>query len=140
MASAEYPDRLVGILRDTMTSLVRRDGPDLSARQMAVFLTVYLSDGPHTVRGLAQWLNVSKPAITRALDRLGELDIARRKLDPMDRRSVHVQRTIRGAELLQEVRDTMAQAEKQTMDWIHGGTDPNGPNPPQTMAAFNPRG
>ena len=109
---------------------------------MAVFLTVYLSDGPHTVRGLAQWLNVSKPAITRALDRLGELDIARRKLDPMDRRSVHVQRTIRGAELLQEVRETMAQAEKQTMDWIHcgGSGDPGVPSPPQTMAAFNPRG
>lgn len=105
---------MVGILRDTIVSLVLRDGPDLSARQLGVFLTVYLSDGPHTVRGLASELNVSKPAITRALDRLGELDLARRKLDPMDRRSVLVQRTLKGAALLKDIRATMAQAEGRT--------------------------
>ena len=111
MSSQHDPDQLVGILRDTVVSLVRRDGPDLSARQLGVFLTVYLSEGPHTVRGLASELNVSKPAITRALDRLGELDLARRKLDPMDRRSVLVQRTLKGAALLKDIRSTMAQAE-----------------------------
>ncbi|MBX9752250.1 MAG: MarR family transcriptional regulator [Roseococcus sp.] len=105
------PDQLVGILRDTTVALVRRDGPDLSARQLGVFLTVYLSPGPHTVRGLAQDLNVSKPAITRALDRLGELDLARRKVDPMDRRSVLVQRTLKGAVFLRDLRQTMAEAE-----------------------------
>jgi DNA-binding MarR family transcriptional regulator len=104
------PDTLVGILRDTIVALVRRDGPDLSARQMGVFLTVYLSDGPHTVRGLAADLNVSKPAITRALDRLGELDLARRKVDPMDRRSVLVQRTLKGAAFLRDTRGIMEQA------------------------------
>jgi hypothetical protein len=66
MAVQSNPDQLVGILRDTVVALVRRDGPDLSARQLGVFLTVYLTDGPHTVRGLAAELNVSKPAITRA--------------------------------------------------------------------------
>jgi DNA-binding MarR family transcriptional regulator len=110
--SAQYnPDQLVGVLRDTIVSLVRRDGPDLSARQLGVFLTVYLSPGPHTVRGLAAELNVSKPAITRALDRLGELDLARRKTDPMDRRSVLVQRTLKGAVFLRDLRQTMAEAE-----------------------------
>jgi hypothetical protein len=64
MAVQSNPDQLVGILRDTVVALVRRDGPDLSARQLGVFLTVYLTDGPHTVRGLAAELNVSKPAIT----------------------------------------------------------------------------
>jgi len=105
------PDQLVGILRDTTVALVRRDGPDLSARQQAVFLTVYLDEGPHTVRGLAAALNVSKPAITRALDRLGDLDLARRKTDPTDRRSVLVQRTVKGSALLKEIRTTMAEAE-----------------------------
>lgn len=105
------PDHLVGVFRDTIVALVRRDGPDLSARQLAVFLTVYLSPGPHTVRGLAQELNVSKPAITRALDRLGELDLARRKVDPMDRRSVLIQRTLKGAVFLRDLRQTMAEAE-----------------------------
>lgn len=113
MPNTHTADQLVGILRDTVVSLVRRDGPDLSARQLGVFLTVYLAEGPHRVRGLAAELNVSKPAITRALDRLGELDLARRKLDPMDRRSVLVQRTVKGAALLRDVRQTMAEAEGQ---------------------------
>jgi len=113
MPSIHAADQLVDILRNTIVSLVRRDGPDLSARQLGVFLTVYLAEGPHTVRGLAAELNVSKPAITRALDRLGELDLARRKLDPMDRRSVLVQRTVKGAALLRDMRQTMAEAEGQ---------------------------
>ena len=110
------PDQLVGILRDTVVALVRRDGPDLSARHLGVFLTVYLTDGPHTVRGLAAELNVSKPAITRALDRLGELDLARRKVDPMDRRSVIVQRTLKGTGFLRDLRQIMVEAEATTRD------------------------
>ena len=101
---------MVGILRDTVVALVRRDGPDLSARQLGVFLTCYLEDGAHTVRGLASELNVSKPAITRALDRLGELDLARRKVDPADRRSVLVQRTLKGAAFLRDMRSIMSEA------------------------------
>ena len=104
------PDQLVGVLRDTIVSMVRRDGQDLSARQLAVFLTCYLQDGAHTVRGLASELNVSKPAITRALDRLGELDLARRKVDPMDRRSVLVQRTLKGQAFLRDLRSIMVEA------------------------------
>jgi len=111
MSVHSNPDQLVGVLRDTIVALVRRDGPDLSARQLGVFLTVYLSPGPHTVRGLAHELNVSKPAITRALDRLGELDLARRKVDPMDRRSVLVQRTLKGSVFLRDLRQTMSEAE-----------------------------
>ncbi|MSP04693.1 MAG: MarR family transcriptional regulator [Acetobacteraceae bacterium] len=97
-------------MRDTVVALVRRDGPDFSARQLGVFLTCYLQDDPHTVRGLAARLNVSKPAITRALDRLGELDLARRKVDPMDRRSVLVQRTLKGAAFLRDLRGIMGEA------------------------------
>jgi len=100
----------VGLLRDTVVALVRRDGADLSARQLGVFLTCYLNEGGHTVRGLAADLNVSKPAITRALDRLGELDLARRKVDPMDRRSVLVQRTAKGSAFLRDLRSIMTEA------------------------------
>ncbi len=110
MAASQQSDQMVGILRDTIVALVRRDGPDLSARQLGVFLTCYLQDGAHTVRGLAADLNVSKPAITRALDRLGELDLARRKVDPMDRRSVLVQRTLKGAAFLRDLRSIMNEA------------------------------
>jgi len=103
-------DAQVGLLRATVVALVRRDGADLSARQLGVFLTCYLNDGGHTVRGLAADLNVSKPAVTRALDRLGELDLARRKVDPMDRRSVLVQRTSKGSAFLRELRSIMTEA------------------------------
>ncbi len=84
---------------------VRRDSPDLSARQMAVLMTVYLSPPPHTVRGLAEQLNVSKPAITRALDRLSELGMVKRKPDDNDRRSINIQRTVKGSVYLTEFAD-----------------------------------
>lgn len=88
--------------RRTIVDSVRRDAPDLSARQMALLLTVYLTPPPHTVRGLAESLNVSKPAITRALDRLGDLELIRRKPDETDRRSVLIQRTVKGSVFLRE--------------------------------------
>jgi len=114
MATNQSADQMVGILRETIVALVRRDGTDLSARQLGVFLTCYLRDGPHTVRGLAAELNVSKPAITRALDRLGDLELARRKIDPLDRRSVLVQRTLKGAAFLRDLRNIMVEASSDT--------------------------
>ena len=66
--------------------------------------------GPHTVRGLAAALNISKPAISRALDRLGELDFVRRKLDPVDRRSVLLLQTSAGQAFLNDLREMMARA------------------------------
>jgi DNA-binding MarR family transcriptional regulator len=99
------------IWRRAMVDNVRRDAPDLSARQMAALLTVYMTEPPHTVRGLAAGLGVSKPAITRALDRLGEFGLARRKTDPRDRRSVVVQRTVKGSVYLAELADIIANAQ-----------------------------
>jgi len=90
------------IWHDALSESVRRDGPDLSARQMAITLGVYMADGPHTVRGLAADLNISKPAVTRALDRLEELGFVRRQKDPDDRRSVLVLRTVRGSVFLSD--------------------------------------
>ena len=98
------------IWRRAMVDNVRRDAPDLSARQMAVLLTVYMTPPPHTVRGLADILNVSKPAITRALDRLGEYRLARRKSDARDRRSVLVQRTVNGSVYLSELAEIIGEA------------------------------
>src|SRR5580700_6451936 len=88
--------------RHALVASVRAETPDLSARQMALMLSVYLGDGPHTVRGLAQALRISKPAVSRALDRLGELNYVRRQRDDLDRRNVLVQRTQSGARFLTE--------------------------------------
>ncbi len=111
--TTESVEQGVEVLRQTTVSLVRRDGPDLSARQLAVFLTCYLEAEAQTVRGLAAKLNVSKPAITRALDRLSEFDLVRRKTDPLDRRSVLVQRTMAGAGFLRDLKRIMADAGKE---------------------------
>jgi DNA-binding MarR family transcriptional regulator len=102
--------RLPQILRDTVVSLVRREGPDLTARQLAVMLICYLEDGPHTVRGLAARLEVAKPAITRALDRLEQFDLAHRRQDPRDRRSIVVARTPEGQAFLDSLRGMLEEA------------------------------
>jgi len=90
------------IWRDVMTDAVRADNPDLSMRQWAILLTVYLHPGPHTVRGLARELNVPKPAISRALDALSILGFIRRVRDEDDRRIVNVQKTPEGALFVDE--------------------------------------
>jgi len=105
-------EQSVDVLRKTIVALVRRDGPDLTARQLGVLLTCFLEDEPQTVRGLAAKLNVSKPAITRALDRLSEFDLVRRKDDPLDRRSVLVQRTVAGNAFLRDLKKILTEAGK----------------------------
>ncbi len=80
-----------------MAESVRGDGPDLSMRQWAILLTVYLNQGPHTVRALARDLSVPKPAISRALDALSILGFVRRVRDETDRRIVLVQKTPEGS-------------------------------------------
>lgn len=102
------------IWRRAAVETVRRDQPDLSARQLALLLTVYLTSPPHTVRGLATTLNVSKPAITRALDRLGDLGFIKRKTDELDRRNVLVQRTVKGSVYLSEFADIVVDAAGDT--------------------------
>lgn len=89
---------------------VRAKGPDLSSRQWAVLLTVYLNPPPHTVRALAADLAVSKPAITRAIDALEKLEFVRRLPDERDRRSVLVQRTVKGSVFLDGFADLLRRA------------------------------
>ena len=88
------------------------DGTVLICRRgnWGCFLTCYLETEAQTVRGLAAKLGVSKPAITRALDRLSEFDLVRRKTDPLDRRSVLVQRTATGMAFLRELRTILRDA------------------------------
>ncbi len=100
------------IWRRTLVETVRGEKPDLSTRQFALLLTVYLTPPPHTVRGLAETLNISKPAITRALDKLGQLQYLKRKIDESDRRNVLVQRTVKGSVFLSEFADLVSHSAK----------------------------
>lgn len=83
-----------------LVSYVRSGQPDLTNRQMALMLITYITPGPHTVRGLAHQLNVSKPVITRALNTLGTLGYLRRERDDNDRRNIFVAKTDKGADFL----------------------------------------
>ena len=58
------------IWRRTIVNSVRLDGPDLSARQMAILLTVYMEAGPHTVRGLVMSEDGNRTLAARAKRRL----------------------------------------------------------------------
>jgi DNA-binding MarR family transcriptional regulator len=84
----------------TLTSYVRSGEPDLTNRQMALLLLVYMTPGPHTVRGLANMLHVSKPVVTRALNTLGTLGYLRRERDETDRRNIFVAKTELGERFL----------------------------------------
>ena len=91
---------LMGWMR-ALIGYVRSGEPDLTNRHMALLMLVYLTPGPHTVRGLAATLGVSKPVVTRALNTLGGLGYLRRERDQDDRRNVFVVRTNDGTNFLE---------------------------------------
>ena|SRR5215216_2835929 len=97
------PAQALRLLHDLAHALVTDGEPDLSARQLAVLLTIYLEPPPHTVRGLAAKLRVTKPV--RALDTMGKLDLVSRKRDVADRRNVVIQRTVKGALYVERLGD-----------------------------------
>ena len=92
-----------------MLELVRRDGRDLTARQLTTLLSVYLEDETHSVSSVAKMLNISRPGVTRILDRLVEADLVTRAEDTADRRRVLIRRTRPGAEFVRELIDVADQ-------------------------------
>lgn len=99
------PSQALRLLHELSLAQVRAEAPDLSTRQLAILLSVYLEAPPHTVRGLAARLGVTKPVITRALDTMGELQLVSRRRDEADRRNVIIQRTVEGALYLERLGD-----------------------------------
>ncbi|HVV94485.1 MAG TPA: MarR family winged helix-turn-helix transcriptional regulator [Hyphomicrobiales bacterium] len=91
------------LLHEFALAQVQDGEPDLSARQIAVLLTVYLEAPPHTVRGLAAKLGVGKPVITRALDTMGRIGLLARRRDDRDRRNVIVDRTDAGVRYVERL-------------------------------------
>jgi len=91
---------LLGNWRGALLRYVQSGQPDLTNRQMALLLVAGQEQGPHTVRGLAARLSVSKPVVTRALNSLSGLGLVRRRRDERDRRSVFVDLTPDGDSFL----------------------------------------
>ncbi|MBK8007332.1 MAG: MarR family transcriptional regulator [Rhizobiales bacterium] len=113
MAVDLRPSQALKLLHDLNHEMVRDDDRDLSARQITILLTVYLEPPPHTVRGLAAKLNVTKPVITRALDTMGRMELLQRRRDPADRRNVVVQRTVKGALYVERLGDLVVAKAKE---------------------------
>jgi DNA-binding MarR family transcriptional regulator len=80
---------------------------------LAILLTIYLETPPHTVRGLARKLGVTKPVVTRALDTMGKLDLVARRRDQADRRNVIIQRTVTGALAIERLGDMIIARAKE---------------------------
>ncbi|TWG92344.1 Transcriptional regulators [Mesorhizobium sp. J18] len=101
------PSQALRLWQQVSLAEVRADTPDLTMRQMAILLTIYLDPPPHTVRGLAAKLGVTKPVITRALDTMGSLKLVSRHRDERDRRNVLVRRTVEGALFVERFGDVI---------------------------------
>ncbi len=99
------PSQALNLWHRVVLAQVEEDAPDLTARQMAILLHIYLVPPPHTVRGLASVLGVTKPVITRALDSMGTLGLVDRERDERDRRNVIIKRTVAGALYLEKFGD-----------------------------------
>jgi DNA-binding MarR family transcriptional regulator len=112
MAVPFKPSDALLLLHDVSLDIVRKEGPDLSWRQLSILLTIYLEMPPHTVRGLAAKLGVTKPVITRALDSMGDLDLVSRRRDETDMRNVIIQRTVKGALFLDSIAELIAERAK----------------------------
>jgi DNA-binding MarR family transcriptional regulator len=95
---------------EVMVDGVRDDGPDLSARQLALMLMVHRRPGLHTVKRLSIDLNISKPAITRALHALGQAGFVQRTHPDHDRRESHVHLTAAGIAHLAQFADRLERA------------------------------
>jgi DNA-binding MarR family transcriptional regulator len=107
MINRHRPADALALWQQVSLAQVRDDLPDLTLRQMTILLTIYLETPPHTVRGLAEKLGVTKPVITRALDSMGTLGFVSRRRDERDRRNVLVQRTVEGAVYLEKLSDVI---------------------------------
>lgn len=107
------PSQSLHLLRQIALLSVLDKAPDLSMRQTAILLTVYLDPPPHTVRALAGTLQVSKPVITRALDTMGSMNLLSRHRDERDRRNVLIKRTVEGALFVESLGDLVIQCAEE---------------------------
>ncbi len=107
-AAADHGEGNLDRLRRAIHALAPEESRDLTLRQIAALLLIHDGGAPRTACALAAELGIPRPAMTRALDRLGALDLARREPDPACRRNVLVRATAHGEAFLASLRRRMA--------------------------------
>ena len=89
---------------------------DLSSRQTAILLHIYLTQSPqktpHSIKNLAEELAISKPAICRAVNVLENAKLVKRARDKNDKRNVTIKRTAKGATYLKNFADIILSMSK----------------------------
>jgi DNA-binding MarR family transcriptional regulator len=88
------------MLRQSLLRIVNQ-GDDHTSRQITLLLCLH--DGFQTVKDLAAQMNIGKPAVTRAVDRLSVDGYVERQPDPHDQRGVRVKLTTSGSKFLREM-------------------------------------
>ncbi len=75
----------------------------LTVRQLAILSLVYNESIEASIDYYSKTLNLSKPAVTKAINRLEELKLVRRKPDIHDGRKVIVSSTLIGHNYIQQI-------------------------------------
>lgn len=92
----------------TVLNICRQTGKqyDLTMRQYAVLITLAAQKKAENreVRSIAAALQISKPAVSRSVDKLGDLNLIVRKAPRGDKRIPHVDITEEGTALIAHVR------------------------------------
>jgi DNA-binding MarR family transcriptional regulator len=111
----QQPDDL-DLVRAAIVELVKNDSRDLTLRQLAVFLICYLAHEAQTATKLAAALNVYKPGIARALDRLSEENLLKRVPHVSDGRSALVAKTPAETALMRDLKSAIRKAAASSPD------------------------
>lgn len=80
---------------------------DLTMRQLVLFLAIYHHGVRGSTKDYAGYMNVAKPVVTRAMDRLEQLQLMKRSFSPIDRRMVVVHKTAIGEAYYQHLLSLM---------------------------------
>jgi DNA-binding MarR family transcriptional regulator len=94
-------------LQERIIGLVRSDRIDISLRQLAILLICRTVNFDSRVRSVAARLQIPKPSVSRAADRLSEMGLLRRIPDPEDGRSVLLVTTKQGLLLCTQILSPM---------------------------------
>ena len=81
----------------SVIQIIRNEEKDLTDRQKGILLTVYLNDELQTIRSLSKHLDISKAAVSRAVNTMEKYGFLRRMPDHKDKRSVIINRTVQGS-------------------------------------------
>jgi DNA-binding MarR family transcriptional regulator len=92
-------------LGHVLLSSIRDKRPDdLSMRQLAILLLTHSSEVPPGVKELTALLQIPKPSITRAIDRLQYVQLVTRRTSLKDRRRVTIHLVPKGVEYTQQIK------------------------------------